>query len=59
MVTLELTNREAEDVFYATSLLYHEYVDELGSDFNSVIEKHNNEVDELRIKIKQQLEEQA
>ena len=58
MITLNLTKSQAEDVLYATSLLYMEYVDSMGAEFNQHIRTYNDQVDELRQTIKDQLKEQ-
>lgn len=58
MITLELTDTQAEEVLFATSMLYQEYVDLLGSSYNESIRRYNNTVDELRDSIKKQLKEQ-
>ena len=57
MIKLELTNQQAEDVLYATSLLYQEYTN-ISADYDESIRRYNNTVDELRLTIKQQLKEQ-
>lgn len=58
MITLELTDTQADEVLFATSMLYQEYVDLLGSSYNESIRRYNNTVDELRDSIKKQLKEQ-
>ena len=58
MVTLELTNSQAQEVLFATSMLYQEYVDIMGDRYNDLIRRYNNTVDELRETIKKQLKEQ-
>lgn len=57
MITLELTNTQAQDVLYATSLLYQEYTN-LSAEYDEGIRRYNNTVDELRQTIKDQLKEQ-
>ena len=57
MITLELTNNQAQEVLYATSLLYQEYTN-LSAEYDEGIRRYNNTVDELRLTIKQQLKEQ-
>lgn len=57
MITLELTNQQAEEVLYATSLLYQEYTN-ISADYDESIRRYNNTVDELRQTIKGQLKEQ-
>lgn len=57
MITLELTNTQAQEVLYATSLLYQEYTN-LSAEYDEGIRRYNNTVDELRLSIKQQLKEQ-
>lgn len=57
MITLELTNTQAEDVLFATSLLYEEYTN-ISAEFDDRIRAYNNTVDELRLTIKKQLKEQ-
>lgn len=58
MVKLELTNTQVEDILFATSLLYQEYIDVMGSDYNEAIRRYNNTVDELRDSIKSQIKDQ-
>ena len=57
MITLELTNTQAEEVLFATSLLYEEYTN-ISAEFDERIRQYNNTVDELRLTIKKQLKEQ-
>lgn len=57
MVKLELTNQQAEDVLFATSLLYQEYTN-ISADYDESIRRYNNTVDELRQTIKEQIKEQ-
>lgn len=57
MIKLELTNQQAEEVLYATSLLYQEYTN-ISADYDESIRRYNNTVDELRQTIKDQLKEQ-
>lgn len=57
MITLELTNVQAEDVLFATSLLYEEYTN-ISAEFDERIRQYNNTVDELRQTIKEQIKEQ-
>lgn len=57
MITLELTNTQAQDVLYATSLLYQEYTN-ISAEYDEGIRRYNNTVDELRQTIKDQLKEQ-
>ena len=57
MITLTLTNEQAEDVLYATSTLYQEYTN-ISPELDASIERYNNTVDELRQTIKKQLKEQ-
>ena len=57
MVTLTLTNEQAEEVLYATSTLYQEYTN-TSPELDASIERYNNTVDELRQTIKKQLKEQ-
>jgi hypothetical protein len=57
MITLELTNSQAQEVLYATSLLYQEYTN-LSAEYDESIRRYNNTVDELRQTIKDQLKEQ-
>ena len=58
MITLELTNTQAEDVLFATSMLYQDYVDVMGADYNEAIRRYNDKVDELRLTVKKQIKEQ-
>ena len=57
MITLQLTNKQAEDVLFATSLLYQEYTN-ISAEFDEHIREYNNKIDELRQTIKDQLKEQ-
>ena len=57
MITLELTNEQAEEVLYATSTLYQEYTN-TSPELDASIERYNNTVDDLRQTIKKQLKEQ-
>ncbi len=57
MITLTLTNEQAEDVLFATSLLYQEYTN-IAPDLDESIRRYNNTVDDLRQTIKKQLKEQ-
>lgn len=57
MITLTLTNEQAEEVLYATSTLYQEYTN-TSPELDASIERYNNTVDELRLTIKKQLKEQ-
>lgn len=57
MITLTLTNIQAHDVLFATSLLYEEYTN-TSPELDASIERYNNTVDELRLSIKKQLKEQ-
>ena len=57
MITLTLTHQQAEDVLFATSLLYQEYTN-ISADYDESIRRYNNTVDELRQTIKDQLKEQ-
>lgn len=58
MITLQLTNTQADEVLFATGMLYQEYADVLGSSFNESIRRYNDTVDELRNSIKKQIQEQ-
>ena len=57
MITLELTKTQADDILYATSLLYEEYTN-ISAEFDEHIRQYNNTVDELRQTIKEQIKEQ-
>lgn len=57
MVYLTLTRQQAEDIYYATSLLYQEYTN-ISADYDESIRRYNNTVDELRQTIKEQIKEQ-
>ncbi len=57
MIKLELTHQQAEDVLYATSLLYQEYTN-ISAEYDESIRRYNDTVDELRQTIKDQLKEQ-
>ena len=56
-IILELSKTQAEDILYATSLLYEEYTN-ISAEFDEHIRQYNNTVDELRLTIKKQLKEQ-
>ena len=58
MITLNITNSQAEDILYATSLLYQEYTN-VSAEFDEHIRKYNNSIDELRLTLKQQIKEQT
>lgn len=58
MVKLELTSTQADEVLFATSLLYQDYFNEAGAAYNDRIRAYNNTVDELRQTIKEQIKEQ-
>lgn len=58
MVTLTITKSQADEILFATSLLYQDYTDVMGADYNETVRKYNNTVDELRQTIKDQLKEQ-
>ena len=57
MIKLELTRQQAEDILFATSLLYQEYTN-ISADYDESIRRYNNTIDELRQTIKDQLKEQ-
>lgn len=57
MITLTLTDEQADEVLYATSTLYQEYTN-ISPELDASIERYNNTVDELRLTIKKQLKEQ-
>lgn len=57
MITLTLTNEQAEDVLFATSMLYQEYTN-IAPELDESIRRYNNTVDDLRQTIKKQLKEQ-
>ena len=57
MITLKLTNEQAEEVLFATSTLYQEYTN-TSPELDASIERYNNTVDDLRLSIKKQLKEQ-
>ena len=57
MITLELTNQQAHDILFATSLLYQDYSN-ISAEDDEYIRRYNNTVDELRQTIKEQLKEQ-
>lgn len=58
MITLKLTRKQVEEVFFATSQLYLEYIEDMPADYNEAIRRYNDSVDELRQTIKDQLKEQ-
>lgn len=58
MITLKLTRKQAEEVLFATSQLYLEYIEDMPADYNESIRRYNDTVDELRQTIKDQLKEQ-
>ena len=57
MIKLELTQQQADDVLFATSLLYQEYTNN-SADYDESIRRYNNTIDELRQTIKKQIKEQ-
>jgi DNA polymerase sigma len=57
MITLELTNQQAHDILFATSLLYQDYSN-ISTEYDEYIRRYNNTVDELRQTIKEQIKEQ-
>ena len=58
MITLELTKHQAEEILFATSMLYQEYVELMGADYNETVRRYNDTVDELRLTIKKQIKDQ-
>ena len=60
MVTLKLTNSAVDEILYALRTSYLDYDERLAacSSYNSAIESHNNELDEIIQTIKDQIKEQ-
>lgn len=58
MITLKLTRTQADDILHAVGQLYMEYDEKLGAQWNDSIKRYNDEIDALRITIKEQLKEQ-
>lgn len=59
MITLNLTRPQVDEILFATSQLYLDYLDDMGADYNEATRRYNNTVDELRDTIKKQLSEQS
>lgn len=59
MIKLELTKHQVDEILFATSQLYLDYLDDLGFEYNEATRRYNNTVDELRTSIKKQLAEQS
>ena len=59
MITLEVTKHQAEELLSATGMLYEQYVDLMGNDYNEAVERYNNTIDELRLTLKEQMKEQG
>ena len=59
MITLKLTKHQVEEILFATSQLYLDYLDDLGFEYNEATRRYNDTVDELRTSIKKQLSEQS
>ena len=57
MITLKLTNTQADDLYYAAGLLYQEYTN-ISPEYDESIRLYNNTIDELRQTIKEQIKEQ-
>lgn len=57
MIKLELTNQQAHDILFATSLLYQDYSN-ISAEYDEYIRRYNNTIDELRQTIKEQIKEQ-
>ena len=57
MIKLELTDTQAEEILFATGLLYQEYTN-ISAELDESIRQYNNKVDDLRQTIKNQIKEQ-
>lgn len=58
MITLNLTNGQAEEILHALRTSYLDYDEKLGASYNDAIKRYNDELDELITSIKQQVKEQ-
>ena len=58
MITLTLTNSDVEEILHALRTSYLEYDERLGWSYNDAIKRGNDELDDLIIKIKEQVKEQ-
>lgn len=58
MITLKLTNNDLETILHALRTSYLDYDDRLGPSFNDAIRRENDNLDDLIIKIKEQVKEQ-
>ena len=60
MITLKLTNTAVDEILYALRTSYLDYDERLAacSPFNSAVESHNKELDEIIQTIKDQVKEQ-
>ena len=57
MKTLTLTNNELDTILHALRTSYLDYDDRLGWPYNDAIKRANDELDNLIIKIKEQIKE--
>ena len=58
MKTLNLTNNDIDTILHALHTSYLDYDDRMGPMFNDAIKRANDELDNLIIKIKEQIKEQ-
>ena len=58
MTTLTLTNNDIDTILHALRTSYLDYDDRLGWSYNDAIKRANDELDNLIIKIKEQIKEQ-
>lgn len=58
MITLKVTNGQAEEILHALRTSYMDYDERLGKSYNDAIERYNNELDGLITSIKEQIKEQ-
>lgn len=59
MITLTITDTQAEEILHCLRTSYADYDERLGAYYNQSIEAYNKQLDELIETIKQQRKEQA
>lgn len=59
MITLQVTKQQADEILFATSQLYLEYLENMPADYNEATRRYNDTVDELRESLKKQISEQS
>ena len=55
MITLVVTEQQADEILFATSQLYLDYLDNMPADYDAATRRYNDTVDELRETLKQQI----